>query len=202
MKKYRYFWGFLELEKRWLNKMARKGWRLKKVNCHNYEFIKSTEKFNYDVDILWDKSIDEINKYIDFLHEMGHRTFRDSLNLNFSIARIKYRAGRSILGHFDTNKGNLNRELLIVEKENEISLYTLNNDLYKYYKNRRNMYLFPALLGSIVMLDTYSIKFLFEVHNGFGFVFVLCITLFFLMFLIYFQGKMYFMKHKGKIEEK
>lgn len=201
MKKFRYFFGFIELEKKWLNEMACKGWRLEKVSYHNYEFIKSSEKFNYDIDILWDKSVDEIDEYVNFLHEMGHRTFRDGLNLNFSLAKAKYRAGRNILGHFDTNRGNLNRELLIVEKENEISLYTLKDDLYLYYKNRRNMYLFPALLGIIAMLDAYSMKLLFELKNEFGFAFVLSITLFFLVTLIYFQRKMYLIKQKGQIEE-
>lgn len=202
MIKYRYFFGFLNLEKKWLNSMAHKGWQLEKLNHNKYEFIESFEEYRYDIDILWNKSIDETNDYIAFLHEMGHRTFRDSLNLNFSLARIKLRAGRGFFGHFDSSRGNLNKEILIVEKQSETPLYTTGDDLYQYYKNKRNMYLFPTLLGGGAMLDSFSTKLLFEVHNKLEWVFALVITMIFAIPLIIFQLEMFFVKNKRQIEEK
>lgn len=201
IKKYRYFFGLLELEKNWLNKMSHKGWRLEGVNHHNYKFVESTKKVNYDIDVLWDKSIDEINEYINFLHEMDCRTFRDGLNQNFSLGKIKYRAGGNRWGHFDNNRGKLNREILIIEKENEIPMYTLKDDMYQYYKNRSDVYLFPTFLAGIAMLDACSTELLFKFNNIFSFVFLLSITLFFGILLIYFRGKMCLIKHKRQIEE-
>ena len=200
-KKYRYFFGILELEKNWLNKIARKGWRLEEVNHHNYQFVGSAKKINYDIDVLWDKSIDEINEYTDFLHKMGCKTFRDGLNQNLSLGRVKYRAGGNRWGHFDNNRGKLNREILIIEKENEVPIYTSKDDIYQYYKHRSDIYLFPTFLAGSAMLDACSTEVLFEFDNIFSFIFLLSITLFFCFFLIYFRGKMCFMKHKRQIEE-
>lgn len=200
MKKFRYFFGFLELENKWLNRMARQGWRLESVNWHLFTFSKTCEQRYYDIDIFWNKKQNEIDKYLTFLHEMGYRTFRDGLNLNLSFGRFKYRAG-GLLGHFDTSFGNLNREILIVEKNDEIPLYTTNAGWYQYYKNRRNVYLMPALLMFWFTLDRCLFRQIFWVF-GFGMnAFVVCFTLILWSCLLYFQLKMQRSKNKMYMEE-
>ena len=120
---YRFFGGLLTVQKNWLNKMAEKGYRLIR-----------TGKLLY---------------YHDFLEEMGYSVFYKNINLNYSVGKVRWRPWAEIGGRVATNTTTFNRELLIVEKENDgkpFDLHTSYEDRANYYSNLRNPWLLLMLM--------------------------------------------------------
>lgn len=203
MVKKRYFFGFLKLQEKWLNNMARKGWRLVEINYHKYTFTESKEKYAYNVDILLDKKAEEINNYIKFLDEMGCKTFRNGINLNYSFLKFKWRLGGGSWGHFDDDRGNFNKEILIIEKcgQDVIPLYTTKEDLCNYYTVIRNGYIPPFLLCLVALMDSMGPKILFDMNDLKTSYIIAGILFVLLMFLVGYQIEICLLKKRGKIEE-
>ena len=183
MKKFRYFGGFLKLQEKWLNEMAKKGWRLNKIQGHSYEFIRcKPEEFAYCVDCILNRKSKDTKEYIDFLHEIGYKTFQTGINLNMSIGKMKWRIGGNKLGHFDTGFGKYNKEILVVEKkkdENPFRLHTSKKDIINYYISLRNIYLPVLLLCTIMLMDRYYFHIVFHsFHIGISVILFSLIMLF------------------------
>jgi len=145
MKKIRFFFGFLTLQENWLNKLAKQGWRLSTVQgliytfeqCHPNEYV-------YCVDCAINKTPTDYADYIIFLRELGYNVFQTRLNLNFSIGKIRWRLGGSKLGHIDHSFNKFNKEILILEKQNDnkpFELYSTVEDKKAYLKELRNAYI-------------------------------------------------------------
>lgn len=160
-KVFRYFFGFLESQEKWLNKMSSKGYRLVKVGKLIYEFEKCEKnKYVYCIDFIGHLSNNESKKYKSFLKELGYRAFSKNINLNFSIGKIRFRPYGKGTGKISTSPGSYNKEILILEKINDnkpFELYTSSEDKIHYYKYLRNSHL------SIFMLF-----FLFSMYNYFS----------------------------------
>lgn len=143
-KEYRYFFGFLDRQQNYLNKMAKKGFRLVRTGKMSYEFEScKPEEFQYCLDFVAHKSLNEQKKYQDFLDSLGYRTFQKNINLNFSIGKVRWRPYGEGKGQISTNSGSFNKELLIIEKKNDgkpFELYTSAVDKMNYYKPLRNAY--------------------------------------------------------------
>ncbi|WP_349670654.1 DUF2812 domain-containing protein [Lacrimispora sp.] len=185
MKKIRFFGGFLILQERWLNLMVKKGWRLNKVQGHRYSFIKcKPEEFDYCVDCIIKRSTLDAKEYINFLNEIGYKTFQTGINFNISAGKMKWRIGGSKLGHIDTNPGKYNKEILIVEKrkdEKPFRLHTSKEDTLDYYRSLRNSYLPVALLSIVVLIDRFFLRFMFESLNSITTVFLFVLILVFII---------------------
>lgn len=184
MLKFRFFGGFLNLQERWLNAMSKKGWRLNKIHGHRYDFIRCESKeFVYCVDNILTRNNEDAEKYINFLHEIGYKTFQTGINLNMSIGKMRWRAGGSKIGHLDTGLGKYNKEILIVEKRKDdepFRLHTSKVDILNYYRSLRNVYLPIILLGTAMLIDRYFSHVLFESLNGIttAFLFILILGFF------------------------
>ena len=50
---------------------------------------------------------------------MGYSVFYKNINLNYSVGKVRWRPWAEIGGRIATNTTTFNRELLIVEKEND-----------------------------------------------------------------------------------
>ncbi|WP_092926479.1 DUF2812 domain-containing protein [Romboutsia hominis] len=151
---FKYFFDFLEGQEKWLNKMAKHGYRLVKVGKLTYEFEKcNPSEYIYCVEFVADKSNSEIKKYKNFLEDdIGYKSFRKNININWSFGKMKFRSW-SNGGKIATSPGSFNKELLILEKQNDgmdFNLHTSNDDLIKYLTPIRNMYLFTTILLSII----------------------------------------------------
>lgn len=114
---FRYFFDFIEGQEKWLNKMANKGYRLVKCGKLAYFFESCPpDKYQYAVEFVANKPYSEIIDYKHFLEDMGFHTFAKSINLNFSLGKMRwhpYIKGREPIA---SSGGNSNKELLIVEK--------------------------------------------------------------------------------------
>ena len=157
-KMYRYFGGFLQAQQNWLNKMARRGYRLVSVGKLLYEFEECPpDSVQYQVDFIGGKSKRSAQDYAHFLEDVGYKVFYKNFNLNYSIGKVRYRPWAEKGGRIATNATTFNRELLIVEKESDgkpFALHTDPADKIQYYESLRNpWFTIFALLALLALLD-------------------------------------------------
>lgn len=152
---YRFYGGFLSAQEKWLNKMADKGFRLIGSGKLLYEFDTCQPKqYQYRIDFVGQKSKEGTADYRTFLEDMGYRIFYKNINLNYSMGKVRFRPWAEKGGRIAAKATTYNRELLIVEKENDgtpFELHTSYADKVDYYCNLRNpwlcLFLIFGLLG-------------------------------------------------------
>ena len=160
-KYYRFFGGLLTAQANWLNKMSEKGYRLIRTGKMLYEFEEcKPNQVKYCVEFIGQKSKDNAKDYHDFLEDMGYKVFYKSINLNYSIGKVRWRPWAEKGGRIATNATTFNRELLIVEKANDgkpFELHTSYEDKESYYSNLRNPWLLMMLMFAIFTVANRSI---------------------------------------------
>ena len=138
MKKYYFFGSFLSAQEKWLNKMASQGYRLVR-----------TEKLLYDFETK-----ENAENYKSFLeNEMGYKVMFKNINLNYSVGKVRYRPWAENGGRMATNSTTFNRELLIIERENDekpFVLHTSYDDMISYYKILQKPWLYMLILFGIL----------------------------------------------------
>ena len=159
---YRYFSGFLTSQEKWLNKMAQKGFRLVKAGKLLYAFEScSPAQYQYAVEIVADKSKKDSQRYKEFLEGCGYKVFYKNINLNYSLGKVRFRPWAEGSGKIATNATTFNKELLIVEKENDgkpFQLHTTVSDKIGYMKKWRNIWLtYFAMFALMALLFAFKI---------------------------------------------
>ena len=152
MKKcYRFFWSLTGAQARWLNRMADKGFRLVRTEKLLYEFEPCEPgQYRYCVEFVGHKSRAEADQYARFLEDCGYRVFFKNINLNWNVGKVEARPWAEKGGRLASNATTYNRELLIVEKENDgrpFELHTSYEDKARYLKDCRR----PALFLFVMM---------------------------------------------------
>ncbi len=156
MVKRRFFAGFMGSQAKWLNSMAEKGYRLVKTGKLEYEFEECDPgKYVYTVEYVGDKSLEEEENYKAFLEDMGYRVFYKNMNLDYSLMKAVIRPWADQGGKISTTKGTYNKELLIVEKENDgkpFELHTEKEDQIEYYKRIGKPWYFATFLALLLAI--------------------------------------------------
>lgn len=151
---YRYFCGLLQKQEDWLNDMANKGYRLIAVDKILYEFEKcKPSSVEYRIEYIGLKSKKEADEYFQFLEDIGYKVFFKNINLNYSIGKVRYRPWAETGSRIATNGTTYNKELLIVEKENDgrtFELHTSFEDKIQYYHTLRKTYVGLFVLFIII----------------------------------------------------
>jgi len=147
---YRFFCGLLDTQEKWLNEMVHKGYRLVNTRKITYEFEQcQPDEYQYCVEFVAHLSYKKEKEYREFLEGLDYTVFYKNVNLNYSIGKVCWRPYGSRGGQIVTNPGSYNKELFIVEKQNDgrpFELYTTNIDKAAYYKPLRNAWLSLAVL--------------------------------------------------------
>ena len=158
---YRFFGGLLTAQEHWLNKMSEKGYRLIRTEKMLYEFEAcKPDQVKYCVEFIGQKSKADASDYHEFLEGMGYKVFYKNINLNYSVGKVRLRPWAEKGGRIATNATTFNREMLIVEKDNDgkpFELHTSYADKEKYYRNLRNPWLFLLLLFALFAIIKHSI---------------------------------------------
>lgn len=158
---YRFFGGLLVAQENWLNKMSERGCRLVRTGKMLYEFEEcKPNQVKYCVEFVGQKSKDNAQDYYNFMEDMGYKVFYKNINLNYSVGKVRWRPWAEKGGRIATNSTTFNRELLIVEKENDgkpFELYTSYEDKEKYYSNLRNPWLLILLMFTVFAVVNRSI---------------------------------------------
>lgn len=153
---FRYFYGFLGAQQRFLNRMAAQGWRLVRTGRITYEFESCTSgAYQYCVEFVAQKSPEASKDYQMFLEELGYRVMTKPININYSLGKVRIRPWGEGWGKIATTPGAFNKELLIVEKENDgqpFELHTTSEDRIRYYHTLRSAWtvLSLTLVGFLV----------------------------------------------------
>lgn len=146
----KYFFDFLNGQQTWLNSMAERGYRLKKCGKITYAFDEcQPNEYEYAVEFVGDQSCPKAKEYRDFLKNMGLRTFTKSINLNFSLGKIRWRPYGSGMGQISTSPGSFNKELLILEKKRDETPFELHTDIHdkqNAYQAVRRVYFWAVLI--------------------------------------------------------
>ena len=162
-KYYRFFWGFLDKQKKWLNEMSDKGLRLVDTGRAWYEFEDCEPgKYRYAVEFVGEKSKQSAEEYASFLEDCGYRVMFKNLNLDYSVGKAVIRPWADKGGRIATTPGSYNKELLIVEKENDgkdFELHTDENDIKEYKKTVRKPWIFSVAFIIILLLILLSVNF-------------------------------------------
>lgn len=152
-KYYRFFGGFLRSQEKWLNKMADKGYRLIRSSKASYEFEECKPgQYRYAVEFVGERSKQDAEKYAAFLEDCGYKVLFKNLNLDYSVLKAVFRPWAKKGGRVATTVGAYNRELLIVEKENDgrpFELHTTEEDIREYRKTVRKPWIF--LIATILI---------------------------------------------------
>lgn len=158
---YRFFGGLLTAQENWLNKMSEKGYRLVRTGKLLYEFEEcKPNQVRYCVEFIGQKSKDHAQDYSNFLEDMGYKVFYKNINLNYSVGKVRWRPWAEKGGRIAANSTTFNRELLIVEKENDGKLFQLHTsyaDKGEYYSNLRNPWLSILLMFTVFAIVNRSI---------------------------------------------
>ncbi len=153
----RFYGGLIVSQEKWLNKMAAEGYRLLRTGKLIYEFEKCAPgQYQYRIEFIGQKSKEAASEYAHFLEGCGYRIFFKNINLNYSFGKAVARPWAEKGGRVATTATTLNRELLIVEKENDgrvFELHTTYEDKAAYYKQLRRpwLYLFLVSTAGVVL---------------------------------------------------
>lgn len=151
---YRFYGGLIASQEKWLNKMAKNGYRLIRTEKLLYEFEECKPGlYQYCVEFIGQKSKESANDYARFLEDCGYRVFFKNINLNWSIGKVSVRPWSEQGGRIATNSTTFNRELLIAEKENDgkpFELHTTYEDKKDYYKNMRKPWIFLFIVSAVL----------------------------------------------------
>ncbi|MCR4896241.1 MAG: DUF2812 domain-containing protein [Lachnospiraceae bacterium] len=154
--KRRYFAGFLGSQTKWLNSMAAKGYRLTETGKLKYVFDECTPgQYIYTVEYVGDRSLEDEENYKAFLEDMGYRVFYKNLNLDYSLGKVTFRPWADRGGRISTLGTTYNKELLIVEKENDgtpFDLHTEKEDRIEYYSRLSYPWYFAVFLALLLAL--------------------------------------------------
>lgn len=169
-KYYRFFWGFLKKQEQWLNEMANKGWRLVNTGRAWYEFEECEPgKYRYAVEFVGEKSNRDRTEYVSFLEDCGYRVLTKNLNLDFSVGKAIYRPWANKGGKIATTKGAYNKELLLVEKENDgkaFELHTTEDDIREYRRTVRKPWIsliVTLLIIALIFLGSICLSRAFDI---------------------------------------
>ncbi|MCH5261093.1 MAG: DUF2812 domain-containing protein [Lachnospiraceae bacterium] len=151
---YRFYGGLILSQENWLNKMAEKGYRLIHTGKLLYEFEECRPgQYQYCVEFVGQKSKESAADYATFLENCGYRVFFKNINLNWSVGKVVVRPWAEQGGRIATNSTTFNRELLIVEKENDgkpFDLHTTYEDKQDYYTNMRKPWIFLFIVSTVL----------------------------------------------------
>jgi len=142
----RYYGGMLRAQEKWLNKMAAEGYRLVRTGKLDYEFDRcSPGAYQYKVEYVGLKSRESADDYAKFLEDCGYKVFFKNINLNSSIGKVVIVPWADKGGRIVSAATTYNRELLIVEKQNdgrEFELHSTREDRLAYCRSMRKSWIF------------------------------------------------------------
>lgn len=148
----KFFWLFFTSQEQWLNKMSDEGWRLAGTTISGYEFEECEKgKYRYKVAYIANRSKEGAEEYAKTLEDCGYRVFFKNANLNYSTGKVEYRPWAEEGGRVATEKTTLHKELLIIEKENDGTGFSLCPTFEQHYESYNRLRLW-GIIGLIVAL--------------------------------------------------
>lgn len=139
----------LRAQAKWLNKMARRGWRLADTGKLDYSFVPCEPgEYQYAVDYVGNFSREHGEDYAQFLAGCGYRTWFKNVNLQWSCGKVRWNPAGEPGARISSERTNLDCELIIVERRaepGEFRLYTTVEDELDVLRGMRRKTCTPRL---------------------------------------------------------
>lgn len=154
---FKIFADAIDGQERWLNEMSVKGFRLVNVSRWHYMFEEcAPSEYVYRIEFVADKSKKELDNYMEFLSNLEIKSLTKNINIGkYSYGNIRLRPYGKNATSFATSPGNINSELLILEKKNNgkpFEIFTDTNDKIAYYRKTRNAFALTASMLIIALI--------------------------------------------------
>lgn len=162
IKKFKLFISPIPALEKWLNKMSSEGYRLVKAGKIFFYFERcERNKYVYAVDYVANKSYDDLMEYENFLEQSKIKYIEKSGNVGkFSLWNIRWRPYADKGAKIATSNGMINREFLILEKENDgkpFDIYTTIGDKINALKNmRKPTVALMFLIGFLFLMNMFD----------------------------------------------
>jgi hypothetical protein len=204
---FRYFFDFLDGQEKWLNRMAKDGYRLKRCGKLTYAFDEcAPNEYEYAVEFVGNQAYSKAKDYRKYLESMGFRTFTKNINLNFSYGKVRWRPYAKGMGQIATSPGGFNKEILILEKRRDGKPFELHTDIHNklsIYKTVRRAYAWAVLM--IVLLGAMTfIPNVLSVSSPMAWCLRIALLIFFSLFVIptvKYSSLVKYLKEESKIFE-
>lgn len=153
---------------RYLNEMAEKGFRLFKSGSFSHQFKKSNkERYKYNVEYIGHLSNKKREDYIQFLEELGIKSFSAPMNLGkIAIGNVRLRPYSDQDAVIATSSGMVNKEIIIAEKIDDGKPFETFSDIedkIKYLKNSRKPYIYLTIFSiAIVIFNLFGVESIFK----------------------------------------
>ena len=184
---FRYFFDFLNSQEKWLNRMAKDGYRLKKCGKLIYVFDEcSPNEYEYAVEFVGSQAYSKAKDYRRYLESMGFHTFTKNIYLNFSYGKVSWRPYAKGIGQIATSPGGLNKELLILEKKSDGVPFELHTDIHDnlcIYKTVRRACAWAVFMITLLGIMTFAPNVL-SVSLPMAWLLRIALLIFFSLFLI------------------
>lgn len=159
IRKFKFFFNPITGLTKWLNEMSEKGYRLAKVGNTFYYFEECEEgKYKYAVDFVANKTYSDLKDYERFLEESNIRYVEKPGNIGkVSLGSMRYRPFADKGAKITTTNGMINREFLILEKENDekpFEIYTSVEDKITALKIMRKPIITMSIFIGLMILST------------------------------------------------
>lgn len=157
IRKFKFFLNPMTGLTKWLNEMSDKGYKLSKVGNICYCFEESEKgKYRYAVDFVANKSYSALKDYEEFLEESNIRYIERAGNIGkVSLGNLRYRPFADSGAKIATSNGMINKEFLILEKENDgrpFEIYTNVEDKINAMKIMRKPTIAMIIFIGLMML--------------------------------------------------
>ncbi len=171
MKIFRYFSIFPEPYERFLNAMAKKGWRLQKVGFFFFYFVPSLPgEVSYQVLFIGEQSHKKSQHMRQYLQESDCRVFTKNGYL-LPFLGVQWRPYGKKWGQISSFPGNYYKELLIIERERAsffCEFFTSSADKAEYYNILQRVSIYRTLMLVVFLLFAGMEMFLWQspFHSG------------------------------------
>ena len=154
MNSLRLFLNPIEGRQKYINKIAKNGYRLVNSGSILHSFEKTNANYRYTVQYIGYMTNKERKEYIEFLNNMNFKVFSAPLNIGkFSLGNVKLRPYNPPKRMIATSPGMINNEILIIEsgEGKEIPIFTDRSSKDEYLKRRKLPYYY-LLVVSILFI--------------------------------------------------
>lgn len=166
---FKFFLPFNAIDKqeKWLNKMNENGYELIKTTYWHYYFKKTNKQIIYRVQYVEPMIKSDYDDYIEFLDNSNIKYFTKSIRMSYSLHNARLMFFGLTKPKFTTTNGLLNKELLILALDSNLSteIYNDRESLKKYYSERRFVALFYAII--LLGLSYFDIGEFFSIRSTF-----------------------------------
>ncbi len=153
MNKIKIFLNPIEDREKYINKIAREGYRLIRSGSFLHTFEKTDLDYKYAVQYIGYMSNKERKEYLKFLNDMNLNVFSAPINIGkISLGNVRLRPYNLPEGMIATYPGMINKEILIIESDGakDVPVFSDRESKTEDIRRRKAPYYYLLVVGIIL----------------------------------------------------